>query len=415
MMSRPRTALLTALLLLAPTPAPAQAADAAPAPFDATLAWGAFATLLREQYAYFERPGIDGPAILAAFAARAQAARTDRDFIDTLQLVSHNFADPHFIVGPFEADDWAIVPTASDLFGVADGAAFRIEEVRADGDAQAKGVRPGMVVITIDGRTPRAAIEAITGRPFAALTPAQVGFAFNVALAGQRRQPRALTVADSGRPRTFALAPTADQARRVQDGPLLGVERRGTLGIVRINNSLGRQALIAAFEQALVSLADTTTLLIDLRNTPSGGNTSVARGILGHFVDTDRPYQLHAIPYEARVLGPPRKFMEYVAPHGRRYRGRVYVAGGRWTGSMGEGLMIGFDAIGATTVGAELADLLGGLSNETIAGSAARIDLGTEQLFTVAGAPREDYRPTIALRRAERDGAHDPVLAAIGR
>lgn len=414
-MNRWKAALLAALLLVAPAPASAQTTEAPSAPFDATVAWASFVTLLREQYAYFDRPGIDGRAIVAAFAARATAARTDRDFIDTLQLVSHNFADPHFIVGPFDADDWAIVPTASDLFGVADGATFRIEEVRADSDAQAKGVRPGMVVLTLDGRTPRAAIEAIMGRPFAALTPQQVGFALNVALAGHRRQPRALVVADGARRRTFALAATADQAKRVQDGPLLSVERQGTLGIVRINNSLGRQALIAQFDQALASLADTTALLIDLRNTPSGGNTSVARGLMGHFVDADRPYQLHTIPYEARALGPPRKFMEYVVPHGRRYGGKVYVAGGRWTGSMGEGLMIGFDAIGATTVGAELADLLGGLSNETIAGSAARIDLGAEQLFTVTGVPREDYRPVIALRRAERDGAHDPVLAAIGR
>lgn len=117
----------------------------------------------------------------------------------------------------------------------------------------------------------------------------------------------------------------------------------------------------------------------------------------------------------SRVLGPPRRFAEYVAPFGARYAGKVYVAGGRWTGSMGEGLMIGFDAIGATTVGSDLGDLLGALSNETIDGSSAKVDLGTEQLFTVDGLPREAYRPRLYLPRAERDGSHDPVLAAIGR
>jgi carboxyl-terminal processing protease len=81
---------------------------------------------------------------------------------------------------------------------------------------------------------------------------------------------------------------------------------------------------------------------------------------------------------------------------------------------MGEGLMIGFDAIGATTVGTDLAHLLGGLSNETIDGSAARVDIGTEQLFTVTGLPREAYRPILYLDRAERDRTADPVLAAIG-
>lgn len=409
---RRATAPLAALLLLS---TPAARAQSPAKPFDAATAWTSFETLLRERYGYFDRPGIDGNAILSAFAERARRAPDDKTFIDTLQLVAHNFADPHFVVGPLDLEDWAVIPTASDLFGRYDGTAFRIEEVRADSDALAKGIKPGMVVRALDGRTPRAAIEAITGRPFATLAPAQVDFAFNMALAGIRRRPRTLELLDGRRRSRIALAATTDQAKRVQEGPLLSVERQGTLGILRIHNSLGDQALIAQFSQALASLADTTTLLIDLRNTPSGGNTSVARGILGHFVDHERPYQVHVIPYESRVLGPPRRFAEYVAPFGARYAGKVYVAGGRWTGSMGEGLMIGFDAIGATTVGSDLGDLLGALSNETIDGSAAKIDLGTEQLFTVDGLPREAYRPRLYLPRAERDGSHDPVLAAIGR
>lgn len=391
----------------------AQVADTARPAFDATVAWSSFEKLLREQYGYFDRPGVDGDAILSAFADRAKAARTDKEFIDTLQLVSHNFADPHFIVGPFDGEDWAVIPTSSDLFGVYDGKSFRVEEVRADSDALAKGVRPGMAVLRVDGQSPAAAIEEITGRSLSSLSSAQIGFAFNVMLAGHRRKPRTIEVSVGGMRRTFALAPTSDQAKRVQDGPLLTVEQQGTLGIIRINNSLGEQALVAQFAQAIASLANTTTLLIDLRNTPSGGNTSVARGMMGHFVDHDRPYQVHVIPYEARVLGPTRKFMEFVAPYGDRYRGKVYVAGGRWTGSMGEGLMVGFDAIGATTVGSDLAHLLGALSNETIAGSRAKVDLGTEQLFTVTGLPREAYHPQIPLRRAERDRAHDPVVVLI--
>jgi len=402
-------------LLVLSTPIGAQDAQTPPARFDATVAWSSFEKLLREQYGYFDRPGIDGDAILSTFAARAKAARSDKEFVDTLQLVSHNFADPHFIVGPFDLDDWAIIPTSSDLFGIYDGAAFRIQEVRVGSDALDKGVLPDMTVLRIDGQAPRVAIEQITGRPFAALSAVQIGFAFNVALAGHRRRIRTLEVANGRQRRIFALAAASDQAKRIKDGPLLSVERQGTLGIIRINNSLGEQALVEQFSRALATLTDTTTLLIDLRDTPSGGNTSIARGIMGHFVDHDRPYQMHVIPYETRVLGPTRKFVEYVAPYGTRYAGKVYVAGGRWTGSMGEGLMIGFDAIGATTVGGDLAHLLGALSNKTIDGSAAKIDLGTEQLFTVSGLPRAAYKPQSYLLRAERNAARDPVLEAIGR
>jgi carboxyl-terminal processing protease len=408
-------AALGTILLSLMTPLRAQDSAKPQVPFDAAVSWSSFEKLLREQYGYFDRPGIDGNAILSQFAPRAKAARTDKEFVDTLQLVSHNFADPHFIVGPFEPGDWAIIPTSSDIFGAYDGVAFRIEDVRAGGDALSKGVRAGMTVLRIDGQTPQAAISTITGRPFGALSTAQIGFAFNIALAGRQKQVRSLEVLDGRNRRTFALAATIDQARRIKNGPLIDVERQGPLGIIRINNSLGEPALIGAFDKALASLADTATLLIDLRNTPSGGNTTIARGIMGHFVDHDRPYQMHVIPYETRVLGPTRKFVEYVAPYGLRYAGKVYVAGGRWTGSMGEGMMIGFDVIGATTVGSELAHLLGALSNETIKGSSAKIDLGTEQLFTINGLPREAYRPKKYLPQAERTDNSDPVLDLISK
>jgi carboxyl-terminal processing protease len=406
---------IIALPLILLATGPAEADDKPAASFDAAAAWSSFAKLLHEQYGYFDRPGVDGDAILSAFAARAKAARSDKDFVDTLQLVSYNFADPHFVVGPFDPEDWATIPTSSDLFGTYDGTSFRIGETRFGGDAFVKGVRPGMLVVRVDGKAPRAAVEQVAGRPFTTLSPLQIGFAFNVALAGRHRHARTLEVATGRQRHSFTLAATSDQAKRIQAGPLVSVERQGKLGIIRINNSLGNQETIGEFARALATLADTTTLLIDLRDTPSGGNTSVARGIMGHFVDHDRPYQMHAIPYESRVLGPARKFVEYVAPYGTRYDGTVYVAGGHWTGSMGEGLMIGFDAIGATTVGSELADLLGGLSNETIDGSAARIDIGTEQLFTVTGLPRADYRPTIYVANAERNATVDPVLTAIGQ
>lgn len=406
------TVCLAGLLIALAAPAAAQSHAA---PFDPDKAWSSFVRLLRENYGYLNRRGVDGDAILTRFADRARAARTDKDFIDVLQLVSHNFADPHFIVGPLDAGDWAVFPTASDLFGRYDGKNFLIEETRAGGDAAAKGVRPGMTVTRVERLPPQRAVEVITGRAFADLSPEQIDFAFNVALAGYRKRARTLEVDDRGRRHVYALAPTNDLAQRIDDGPLLDVERRGSTGIIRINNSLGDQKLIPAFAEALAALAGTDTLLIDLRNTPSGGNTSVARGIMGHFVDHDRPYQMHVVPYETRMLGPTRKFVEYVAPFGVRYAGKVYVAGGHWTGSMGEGLMIGFDAIGATTVGSDLAHLLGALSNETIEGSEAKVDIGTEQLFTVTGLPREAYRPQIYVERAERTPDADPVLAAIGR
>ena len=108
-----RTPSMIALPMLLLVASPAQADDKSPAPFDAAVAWSSFEKLLHEQYGYFDRAGIDGDAILSAFAARAKAARSDKEFVDTLQLVSYNFADPHFVVGPFDPEDWTTIPTSS--------------------------------------------------------------------------------------------------------------------------------------------------------------------------------------------------------------------------------------------------------------------------------------------------------------
>lgn len=278
-------------LLFAPESVASQLQSTSIKSFDANMAWTSFKKLLREEYGYFNRPGIDGEAIIANFDDRAKAAKTDDAFINVLQLVSHNFADPHFIVGPFEANDWAVIPTSSDLVGSRNGPVFRIDQVRADSDALLQGVVPGMIVLGIDGQSPSVVIEEITGRKFEALSSNQVEFAFNIALAGRRGQLRKLDVLDGRHRRTLILAATSVQAKRISQGPLLDVERQGEIGIIRINNSLGNPDVITAFSNALGSLADTSVLLIDLRNTPSGGNTSVARGIMGHFVYHDRPYQ----------------------------------------------------------------------------------------------------------------------------
>jgi len=88
------------------------------------------------------------------------------------------------------------------------------------------------------------------------------------------------------------------------------------------------------------------------------------------------------------------------------------VLSGHWTGSMGEGLVIGLDAAAdALTIGSNMADLLGALTNVTLEKSGARMDLGTETLFHVNGTPREDYIADIPLESADRDAqGADPAM-----
>ena len=401
---------LAAACLLVTAPADCAAAPAAQ-PYDATAAWREFDELVRLRYGYLQRPGIDGDAILRHFAPAAEASKTRAQFIDVLQLVAHNFADPHFIVGPLDDDDYAVFPTSADLFAEGVGESFSIVDVRRDSDAAARGVTPGARIVAIDGLSPQLAIERALGRSFAELSRQQKNAGINIALAGRRHHPRSLVLATASGTRSFDLAPTNALADSIAARAPVTVDRRpGQVAVIRIENSLGNNATIRAFASALESVRNSRRLVIDLRNTPSGGNTTVARGILGHFVEREHPYQIHVVPAEKRQFGVPRKFVEYVLPIAPRYRGKVIVLGGHWTGSMGEGLMIAFRAIGIPTAGSRLAHLLGALSNEQLERSGARVDLGEEQLFDVRGRPRENFIPDIHIEGEEGSAQGDPLL-----
>jgi carboxyl-terminal processing protease len=173
--------------------------------FDATTAWSQFEQLIQQSYAYFERPGIDGPAILKEFEARAKAAKTDQEFIEVLQTLAYNFADPHFVVGPRSATSYQVIPTASDLFGHIKDGKFFIADVRTQSAAALAGVPQGAQITSIDGLAPQDAIAKVLGRPFADATPLQILFGLNTALAGIRQATRRLEIMLDGKRRIFTL------------------------------------------------------------------------------------------------------------------------------------------------------------------------------------------------------------------
>ena len=163
---------------------------------------------------------------------------------------------------------------------------------------------------------------------------------------------------------------------------------------IRFNDSLGNSATIAAFDDAMALALPGRPIILDLTDTASGGNTSVARAIMGWFVNKPTSYQLHTLPGEERETGIPRQWLEQVLPRpGKHHDGPVTVRVGRWTGSMGEGLAIGFDAIGAHVAGGPMAGLLGAVYDYKLEQSGLVIKFPVERLFHVDGTPREKFIP----------------------
>ena len=179
------------------------------------------------------------------------------------------------------------------------------------------------------------------------------------------------------------------------DEGLLSSDVKDGVGVIRINNTLGNSDLIAEFDEKLDALMSTQGLILDLRNTVGGGNSLVARAIMGRFIEVSKPYQKHSFPEkygDDEMIE--RNWVEYVSPRKECYNKPVIVLVGRWTGSMGEGLAIGMEALGAgIIVGTEMERLAGEISGFSFRHQNYGYQLSTAKLYHINGAPREEYVP----------------------
>lgn len=146
-----------------------------------------------------------------------------------------------------------------------------------------------------------------------------------------------------------------------------------------------------------------TGVIIDLRDTAGGGNTLNARALLGRFVDTQTPYQRHTIPAIERMTGVTRQWVEEVGPLEPDLSDvPVVVIVGRWTGSMGEGTAIGFQAAAdASIVGVPMARLLGAIIDTPMPSTGWIVKMPSEALFHVNRTPREDVLPDVLVDDVE--------------
>jgi carboxyl-terminal processing protease len=285
-----------------------------------------------------------------------------------------------------------------------------VTAVRRGSDAERAGIQVSDQVLKV-GQFP--AEEAVAQRLTPAVDrtdPKARGWALLSVLTGRAEEARHFTLkVRDGSVREVSLPVLRGFDRSA--GELTSATLPGNIGLIRFNNSLGDQKTVAAFDSALQRLRGTRALILDLRDVPSGGDSSVALGIMGRFVKTMLPYQRHRIPH----YGQPdveRNWVEMTAPRGPfPYDAPLAVLVDHWTGSMGEGMAIGFDAMHrAVVVGTEMAHLAGAVTDFRLTRTGVDVAFATEQLFHVNGTPRQDWLPPVLVSApVTRD--RDPILA----
>lgn len=347
--------------------------------------------LIAANYAYLDRFASNASPNTDRLRAEAEAVHDGSTLLYYAERRLALLADAHVITGSSFSDSWAIVPSYADLWIEPENGGYRITAVRDRSPAQNAGVAVGDRLIEI-GDLPAAQAVANYWRDLGLDTGGDAGYAVRVLAAGRRDRPRTLTFQrDDSAPRTLVL-PNLYTAARPRMEPVTTLRTSDGL-VIAFNDSLGDDRTVAAFDDAMAQARPGETIILDLTDTPSGGNTVVARAVMGWFVTQARPYQIHRLVSEERQTGVPRQWTEDVLPRaGRSHVGPVRVRVGRWTGSMGEGLAIGLDAQGAQVTGCPMAGLLGAVYDFRLEHSGLTIKLPTERLSSVSGVPREHFQ-----------------------
>ncbi|HEY0302405.1 MAG TPA: S41 family peptidase [Rhizomicrobium sp.] len=362
---------------------------------------------MEAHYAYLPDRHVDVAKLRAVYVAEAGAVCEPHAFLNVLERLLAEFHDHHIEADVNNTRSPQLVPTGAEAWASFQGGRAIIEAVRPGSRLAMAGARAGDEVVNINGRPAADAVAAHAPRCLSAPDPEANDYTLRVLLAGTHSTHGVFTLVGRDS-RKIDLPPHA----REPQGTLLTLRRIDSeIACIRIENSLGDAALVAEFDKALEETRGVRGLILDLRNTPSGGNTDVAEPILGRFIAGRPGYQRVFRPGPERTLAKD-SYVRWVRERGPfRVTSSLVVLCDRWTGSMGEGMTIGLDGIGrAAVVGTRMAGLCGATEGVTLPDSRIGVNFPVERLYHLDGRPRERFVPRELVELATA-GGEDPILA----
>jgi carboxyl-terminal processing protease len=344
---------------------------------------------LRDRYCFFDDKRTDWNRVRTLYRPQAIAAQTIDDFQAVIGRALDELYDAHTHLAnpPDGSHRWPLY----DLLAERAGNDVRIVAVEGDSSAADAGVRIGDSVIAVNGAAIENIIDAVRPRCLAAPDARAEAWAINVAVAGKRAQPREITVCTKGAvPRTLALplkqrpASANVESRRLAHG----------LGYIAIR-TFAETSVVDGFESALADLRDTRGLILDVRHN-GGGDTAVARPIMGRFITETTAY---ATMRRREGAGLSAAWSESVDPRGPfTYINPVVVLADHWSASMAEGFPMGMRGIGrATLVGTPMMGLGAAVYSIRLDRTGVQAQYSGEPVYDVQGNPRWELLPDVSV------------------
>jgi len=354
-----------------------------------------FWNTIDSNYCYFEKKQVDWHTLRDVYSRQIDTVSNRDAFISVLERAMYELYDHHCGLRANTKTSRRLVPTSADMWAEFSGDKAVITEVRKGYGAEKVGIVAGMEVVAINDVP---VIEAIL--PFLAHTvnAESKSFALRLALNGDHVTKRKITLKTASGTKDFYPDQDGMLLENIHFAEMVESKDLGDMGYIRINNFLYDNALIPKFDSVLNTMMNKKALIIDMRETASGGNTAVARAILGRFIDKEHFYQKHELYAEELETGIKRSWVEIVSPRKNPYLKPVVILADHWTGSISEGITVAFDGMKrATVIGTQRARLNGAVYSFEMPNTKIGFNISEERLYHVNGTPRELFNPTITV------------------
>lgn len=254
-------------------------------------------TKVRQHYYYFQERAIYWDEACQRARSEAQSLTSRQGSLNVLERLLDDLYDLHVSL---DTNNLHSPRLTSDLWFDVRKDGYVVTAIRPSSGAAEAGITIGDILIRFNGLTPEDLARSRIHSGLDFISEQRRLWAVNAAIAGRRDAPGNIKVRRDGDIFTFSLS---DPDVQLPEPPISFEILQDKVGYIRFNDSLGEEETVPAFHTALETMKDTKDLILDMRSTPSGGDTSIAEPILGRFFKTDTAYQI-TVPKKWRPIPP---------------------------------------------------------------------------------------------------------------
>jgi len=401
--------IVISLLMIAPLFSPGQTTTIAREQYKADFNF--FWNSINDEYCYFNKKQTDWQKVKEIYESVIDTITNRDEFVSILEHALYEIYDHHAVLNTNTSNSQRLVPSGTDIWAEYINGKPIITELRYGFGAATAGINTGMEIIAINDIPVAAAVEKMLPKSLKFTDNEAKSFALRLSLAGNHIQTRKFTLKYQGRINDFYPDKDGLLLENISHASKIESKFIGNTGYIKINDCLYDNALIAVFDSVMQTMQNTKSLILDLRETPSGGNTTVARAILGWFINTEHFYQKHEYYAEEKEFGIKSSWKEIVSPRKEKYYSKpLVILCNHWTGSIAEGITIGFDALNRPAtkiIGTTMARLNGAVYTHEMPNTKIHFSFPAERLYHVNGLPREEYIPQLYINLNEQHSSSD--------